>query len=292
MLVKHIIEPLCKRVFIFDKGKSMSGNEFKVGIVGAMGRMGQAIIAALQGHSVLRFSAASDIETHPMIGKECYLGTGVSLSTNSQSVFEASDVVIDFTPPGNTQTHAEYAKTFKTAYIVGTTGLTEADHQALDVAGQSACVVQAGNFSLGVNLMTAFSKKMAEVLGDEWDIEILEMHHKHKVDAPSGTAVMIGEAAAEGRRVNLDEKAVRARDGITGERKSGDIGFATLRGGSVIGEHEIIFASENERLTLSHRAENRGLFASGAVRAAHWAASHVKGRYNMMDVLELTDFGA
>ncbi len=270
----------------------MSGNEFKVGIVGAMGRMGQAIIAALQGHSVLRFSAASDIETHPMIGKECYLGTGVSLSTNSQSVFEASDVVIDFTPPGNTQTHAEYAKTFKTAYIVGTTGLTEADHQALDVAGQSACVVQAGNFSLGVNLMTAFSKKMAEVLGDEWDIEILEMHHKHKVDAPSGTAVMIGEAAAEGRRVNLDEKAVRARDGITGERKSGDIGFATLRGGSVIGEHEIIFASENERLTLSHRAENRGLFASGAVRAAHWAASHVKGRYNMMDVLELTDFGA
>jgi 4-hydroxy-tetrahydrodipicolinate reductase len=270
----------------------MSDDEFKVGVVGAMGRMGQAIIAALQNHSTLRFTAASDIKTHPTIGKECFAGTDVLLDANSQNVFEQSDVVIDFTPPGNTRLHADYARACKTAYIVGTTGLTDAEHQALDVAGQFACVVQAGNFSLGVNLMTAFSKKMAEVLDAEWDIEILEMHHKHKVDAPSGTAVMIGEAAAEGRGINLEERVVRVRDGITGERKSGDIGFATLRGGSVIGEHEIIFASENERLTLSHRAENRGLFASGAVRAAHWAALNPDGRYNMMDVLGLTDFGS
>ncbi|UTW56830.1 4-hydroxy-tetrahydrodipicolinate reductase [Kordiimonas sp. SCSIO 12610] len=262
-----------------------------------MGRMGQSIIQTIltqddkANGARLEFFTASDVANHPGVGKECYPATRVTLNASSESVFEQSDVVIDFTPPGNTVVHAKYAEKHGASYIVGTTGLGDEDHQVLDQIGQAVCVVQAGNFSLGVNLMTAFSKKMAAVLGPEWDIEILEMHHKHKVDAPSGTAMMIGEAAAAGRGVNLKETAVKSRDGITGERQVGDIGFATLRGGSVIGEHEIIFASDNERLTLSHRAENRGLFAAGAVRAARWAAEQSKGRFSMMDVLGLSDFG-
>ena len=274
----------------------MVEKRYKVGVVGAMGRMGQSIIQTIvdsQSHNIqLEFVIASDVDGHPMIGKECFVGTDILLGTESQTVFEKSDIVIDFTPPGNTKLHAKYASKYNTAYIVGTTGLSNEDHAALDKAGQVVCVVQAGNFSLGVNLMAAFSKKMAETLGEDWDIEILEMHHKHKVDAPSGTAVMIGEAAATGRGVDLNDKAVKARDGIMGERRIGDIGFATLRGGSVIGEHEIIFANENERITLSHRAENRGLFASGAVRAASWAIGQSKGRFDMMDVLGLQGFGS
>lgn len=273
----------------------MSEKQYKVGVVGAMGRMGQSIIQSVldfKGSDIkLCFSAASDIPGHPMVGKECFSATGVILDSDSEAVFNQADIVIDFTPPGNTKIHADYALKHNTAYIVGTTGLSEEDHQALDAAATSICIVQAGNFSLGVNLMTAFSKKMAAVLGEDWDIEILEMHHKHKIDAPSGTAMMIGEAAASGRGISLNDKAVKARDGITGERKAGDIGFATLRGGSVIGEHEIIFANEFERLTLSHRAENRGLFASGAVRAAVWAVGQHKGRFDMMDVLGLKEFG-
>jgi len=267
----------------------MANGPAKVGVIGCMGRMGVANIEALKGEDSLKLHAASEIADHPMIGAKV-TETDIVITDKAENVFTSSDVVIDFTPPGNTAKHAGFAATYGTRYIVGTTGLDGAAHGALDAAAGNTVIVQAGNFSLGVNVMTAFVQKMAKVLDEDWDIEILEMHHRHKIDAPSGTAMMIGEAAALGRGVSLDDTAVKSRDGITGERKQGDIGFATLRGGSVIGEHEAIFASDSERLTIAHRAENRGLFASGAVRAAKWSLSVERGRFDMLDVLGLKNF--
>lgn len=257
----------------------------KIGIIGCLGRMGRVITEAVQEAPGAVFTAGSEIATHPEVGKP--VGEGVILSGAAADVFAASDVVIDFTPPGNTAAHAALAATIGTAYIVGTTGLTDEDHAALSRAGESVAVVQAGNFSLGVNMLLALVRDAASRLGDEWDIEVVEMHHKHKVDAPSGTALMLGEAAAKGRGVALGDVRTPAREGLTGERAAGTIGFSAIRGGAVIGEHDVIFASGSERLVLSHKAENRRLFADGAVRAALWAAAQKPGRYSMTDVLGL-----
>ena len=229
----------------------------KVGIIGCMGRMGQANADAVMASRYGMLAAVCDRTGHPLVG-DVYRGTDLIISDTVKEVIEASDVVIDFTPPGNTSNHAAIAATEGTAYIVGTTGLDTADEMALNKASAQVAVVQAGNFSLGVNLLTALTEKVAASLSEDWDIEIVEMHHKHKVDAPSGTALMLGEAAAAGRGVILNDVACKARDGITGERPAGQIGFATLRGGAVIGEHEVIFASDSERLTLSHRAGKPG----------------------------------
>ncbi len=256
----------------------------KVGIIGGLGRMGQAISAVIVGNSKAEISAVSEMAGHSKIGSEVY---GVTVTDSARAVFEASDVVIDFTPPGSTSSHAELAADTKTAFVVGTTGLTEADQTALDNAGQETVVIQAGNYSLGVNLLMGLTRQAAAKLGADWDIEVVEMHHKHKVDAPSGTALMLGEAAAEGRGEKLEDIRADVRDGVTGEREEGSIGFAALRGGSVIGEHDVIFASGSERITLSHKAENRTLFADGAVRAALWTKEKPAGRYSMMDVLGL-----
>ncbi|UTW59085.1 4-hydroxy-tetrahydrodipicolinate reductase [Kordiimonas sp. SCSIO 12603] len=256
----------------------------KVGIIGGLGRMGQAIAAVLIGNKEAEITAVSEMASHSKIGTEVY---GVTLSDNTASVFASSDVVIDFTPPGNTAKHAKMAADTGVAFVVGTTGLTEEDHAALDAAGEKAVIIQAGNYSLGVNLLMGLTRQAAAKLGTDWDIEVVEMHHKHKVDAPSGTALMLGEAAAEGRGKPLSDLRADVRDGMTGEREEGSIGFATLRGGSVIGEHDVIFASGSERITLSHKAENRTLFADGAVRAALWTKGQNYGRYSMMDVLGL-----
>ncbi|GHF15425.1 4-hydroxy-tetrahydrodipicolinate reductase [Kordiimonas sediminis] len=258
----------------------------QIGILGAMGRMGQAIAATISATEGATIGGAADRPTHDMVGKP-YPFADVTLGGSIEDLFRSSDVVIDFTPPGSTAHHAGIAAQTGKPLIVGTTGLKAADHAALDDAAASTVIVQAGNFSLGVNLLTALTQKAASILGDDWDIEILEMHHRNKVDAPSGTAEMLGEAAASGRQVNLEDVACRSREGIIGARPSGEIGFATLRGGSVIGEHEVVFASDSERITLSHRAENRGLFAGGAVRAAVWAQGKPAGRYTMLDVLGL-----
>jgi len=258
----------------------------KLGIVGCLGRMGQAITAAILKANSANLVAGSDVSTHPAIGT-VIPGTDVIVGGTASTVFEAADVVIDFTPPGNTLAHAKLAAQNKTALVVGTTGFSDNDDKALDSAAKETVIIQAGNYSLGVNLLMSLVKQAALKLGTDWDVEIVEMHHRHKVDAPSGTAVMLGDAAAEGRGGSLSELRADVRDGITGIREEGSIGFASLRGGSVIGEHDVIFASDSERLTLSHKAENRSLFADGAVRAALWAVGQKPGRYSMRDVLDL-----
>lgn len=258
----------------------------KIGVVGCLGRMGQAIVEAIGAVDGAVFAAGSEVAVHPGVGTRLP-GTDVIVGDDAKAVFAEADVVIDFTPPGNTSTHAMLAAESETALVIGTTGFTADDDTAMTLAGDHTALVQAGNYSLGVNLLTSLVKSAASKLGTEWDIEVLEMHHRHKVDAPSGTALMLGEAAADGRGEALADARADVRDGITGEREKGSIGFAALRGGSVIGEHEVIFASGTERLVLSHKAENRSLFADGAVRAALWAANQKPGRYSMKDVLDL-----
>ncbi|WP_262693426.1 4-hydroxy-tetrahydrodipicolinate reductase [Kordiimonas aquimaris] len=258
----------------------------KVGILGCMGRMGQALTFAVQACQDLQLVVGSERSGHDAIGG-VIPGTDATIVGSAEEVFAVADMVIDFTPPGSTAAHALLAANTRTKLIVGTTGLSTDDMAALDAAASSTAVMQAGNYSLGVNMLMALTQQAAAKLGVDWDIEIVEMHHRHKVDAPSGTALMLGEAAAEGRGVVLDDVRTPAREGITGERREGTIGFTALRGGSVIGEHSVVLASESERITLSHRAENRTLFADGAVRAAVWLKSKDTGRYSMQDVLGL-----
>lgn len=214
---------------------------------------------------------------------------GVRVSDDALEVFAQSQAVLDFTTPEVTIANAELAAQARLAHIIGTTGLERDDLEKLAAAARHAVIVRAGNMSLGVNLLSVITRKVAEVLGPSFDIEIVEMHHNKKVDAPSGTALMLGEAAAAGRRINLVDHAERGRDGITGPRGENAIGFASLRGGDVVGEHEVIFAGAGERLVLGHIATDRMLFARGAVRAAMWGQSQPPGHYNMLDVLGLRD---
>ncbi len=214
---------------------------------------------------------------------------GVTVSDDPLSLFVAADGVLDFTAPAATVAFAELAAQARIVHVVGTTGLSEDDLKRLEAASYHARIVRSGNMSLGVNLLAGLVRKVAATLGQEFDIEVLEMHHRMKVDAPSGTALLLGEAAAEGRHVALADTRVSTRDGHTGARRPGDIGFATLRGGSVVGDHSVIFAGPSERITLSHHAEDRAIFARGAVRAAQWAFDQPPGLYGMDDVLGLRD---
>lgn len=239
-----------------------------IGLLGAAGRMGQAVQA----------------EIAPLA--QCTLGFAVDQDVTIPD-WSGVDVVIDFTSPGSTASHAVAAAAEGTALVVGTTGLRATDHAALDEAAKKVAVVQAGNFSMGVTLLSVLVEKAAGVLGPDWDIEIFEAHHRHKVDSPSGTALLLGEAAAAGRGVALDHVAERARDGVHGERAEGAIGFSSMRAGAIIGEHDAIFASRSERIMLSHKAEDRSLFAVGALKAAVFAAAAAPGRYTMRDVLGL-----
>ena len=209
----------------------------------------------------------------------------VSVGDDAVALFAASDTVIDFTAPAATVAHAALAADAGKALVVGTTGLSAADDAALAEAAKRSVILQAANFSIGVNLMLGLTEQVASLLDDDYDIEIVEMHHRHKVDAPSGTALAIGEAAAKGRGVALADVSQRVRDGITGPRRAGDIGFATLRGGDVTGEHSAIFAADGERIEISHKSSSRGLFAKGAMRAALWTAGRPPGFYSMRDVL-------
>jgi 4-hydroxy-tetrahydrodipicolinate reductase len=203
-------------------------------------------------------------------------------------VDEQCDVLIDFSAPEGLETHLEEAVERGKPIVIGTTGLDERHQAMIDAAAEKVPVLQAANMSLGVNLLAHLVRQTAERLGDEWDIEIVEMHHRHKVDAPSGTALLLGQAAAVGRGVELAKVSDRGRDGMAGPRKAGDIGFAALRGGSVAGDHQVIFASDDERIELGHRAESRAIFARGAVAAAIWIEDKPAGRYSMNDVLGLT----
>jgi 4-hydroxy-tetrahydrodipicolinate reductase len=211
----------------------------------------------------------------------------IKVAADAASVFDASDVVLDFTVAAASTAHANLAADRGRALVFGTTGLDEGQAEAVRAAAKRAPVVWAANFSLGVNLLASLVEQAARVLGEEFDIEVLEMHHRHKVDAPSGTALALGQAAARGRTIDLSAKSQRVRDGHTGPRRAGDIGFATLRGGDVAGEHTVMFAGASERIELTHRAGSRQIFVRGAIRAARWVAAKPPGLYDMTDVLGL-----
>lgn len=264
----------------------------RIGIVGGSGRMGQMLIREVLGTKGATLSGATERPGSAAIGRDLgtLIGTdpiGVALTDDPATLFANSDTVIDFTVPAATIIHAALAAQHGTALIVGTTGLSPEDHAGLTEAAAKAPLVVAANFSLGVTLLAGLVRKVAATLGPDWDIEIVEMHHRHKVDAPSGTALALGHAAAAGRGVDLADVKDAVRDGHTGARTVGDIGFATLRGGDVVGDHTVIFATEAERLELSHKAGSRTIFARGAVRAALWAAGRTPGLYSMDDVLGL-----
>ena len=241
-----------------------------IGIVGAQGRMGRAIAAILEEHERARFAGGA--------------GHGDDLGRLAQ----ACDVLIDFSSPAALEGNLAAAEAASRPIVIGTTGLQDRHQAAIDRAAQSIPVLQAANMSLGVNLLAHLVRDAAARLGTDWDIEIVEMHHRHKVDAPSGTALLLGEAAADGRGINLATHSERGRDGITGAREAGAIGFASLRGGSVAGDHQVVLATEGERIELGHRAESRAIFARGAVQAALWLHGRPAGRYAMTDVLGLS----
>lgn len=215
------------------------------------------------------------------------LAGGIDRGGDALALAWASDVLVDFSAPGALEGNLDAAVAAGVPIVVGTTGLEERHHFLCDAAADAVAVLQTGNTSLGVTLLAHLVREAASRLGEDWDIEIVETHHRMKVDAPSGTALLLGEAAAKGRAVSLAEEAVRGRDGITGARKAGTIGFASLRGGTVAGDHTVHFLADNERLSLSHLAENRAIFARGAVRAAEWLIGRGAGRYTMPEVLGL-----
>lgn len=264
----------------------------RIGVTGCAGRMGLTLLRHIAAHADGVIAGGCEAPGHEAVGRDvgdlAGLGTiGVNVSADAAELFEASDAIVDFTVAAATVRHAELAGQTKTALISGTTGLSAADEATLSRAAQSAAIVYAANMSVGVNLLLQATEQLASQLDDAFDIEIAEMHHRHKVDAPSGTALAFGRAAATGRGVDLDKAAERGRDGHTGARKPGAIGFASLRGGAVAGEHTVIFASDDEQIEIVHRARNTGLFAAGAVRAALWTAGKAPGMYSMKDVLGL-----
>ena len=240
----------------------------RIGIIGRAGRMGEALAVAISANEALTMSGGIDLGGDPI------------------ALAKASDVIVDFSSPKALMDNLGAGVAAGTALVIGTTGLEEHHHQMIDDAARHIAVLQTGNTSLGVTLLARLVREAAARLGPDWDIEIVETHHRHKVDAPSGTAQLLGRAAAEGRNIPLERNSERGRDGITGARKPGAIGFASLRGGSVAGDHTVMFAADNERIELTHRAENRAIFASGALKAALWLKGQPAGRYTMDQVLQ------
>jgi 4-hydroxy-tetrahydrodipicolinate reductase len=264
-------------------------------VAGAGGRMGRTLVKAIADTKGLRLAGALEDARSPLIGWDA--GTlaglgenGVKLTGDAGPLLASADAVIDFTIPAATLELAALAAKAGKVHVIGTTGFTAADEDKIQDAAKSAVIVKSGNMSLGVNLLAALTRRVAKTLDASFDIEILEMHHNQKIDAPSGTALLLGRAAAEGRGVELDKRSVRSRDGHTGARKPGDIGFASLRGGTVVGEHTVMFAGPAERIELTHKAEDRMIFARGALHAGLWARDKKPGLYSMMDVLGLKDF--
>jgi len=268
--------------------------EIRIIVAGAGGRMGRTLVKAIADSKSFMLAGALEDARSPLIGRDAGalagLGeNGIKLATDAGPLLAKADAIVDFTVPAATVAFAAQAAKAGKIHIIGTTGLSAADEAKIKDAASKAVIVKSGNMSLGVNLLAALTKRVA-TLDNSFDIEILEMHHNQKVDAPSGTALLLGRAAAEGRGIDLDKHKVASRDGHTGARKPGDIGFATLRGGSVVGEHTVMFAGPAERLELTHKAEDRMIFARGALHAALWARGQKPGLYSMMDVLGLKDF--
>ena len=267
----------------------MSG-QTNIAVMGVSGRMGQMLLRAVDEAPTATLIGVSERPGHPWVGRDLgeMLGgaaRGMVVQDEPLEVLQNAHALLDFTTPEATMANAEIAAQVRAAHVVGTTGLSDENIAYLAAAARHAPIIQSGNFSLGVNLLTLLTRKVAEALDEDFDIEVVEMHHRHKVDAPSGTALMLGEAAAEGRGHALSELRDAAREGITGERARGHIGFSAMRGGDVVGEHEVVFAGAGERLSLKHIASDRMLFARGAVKAALWGHHQKPGQYSMLDVL-------
>ncbi|MCB1366315.1 MAG: 4-hydroxy-tetrahydrodipicolinate reductase [Rhodobacteraceae bacterium] len=263
-----------------------------IAVVGASGQMGRMLIATIQASDRAVLSGVTERPGHAWIGQD--LGAamggaanGVIVSDDPLEVFARSQAVLDFTAPAASVAHAALAAQARLVHVIGTTGLSEDDLAKFRAAARHAVIIRAGNMSLGVNLLVQLTKKVAAALDEDFDIEVVEAHHRRKVDAPSGTALMLGEAAAEGRGVDLREVSDRGRDGMTGARQRGHIGFSAIRGGDVVGEHDVIFAADGERIVLRHLASDRAIFARGALKAALWGQDQKPGEYNMLDVLGL-----
>jgi 4-hydroxy-tetrahydrodipicolinate reductase len=267
-------------------------SEMKLAVLGAAGRMGQTLARAVAAAEGCTLAAGIEAKGSPVVGRDLGevvgLGTlGIPITDDPLPVFTEVHGVLDFTAPKATVAFAGLAAQARIVHVIGTTGLTADDQAKIEAAARHAAIVKAGNMSLGINLLAGLTARVARTLGPEFDIEILELHHRHKRDAPSGTALLLGEAAASGRNIALKDYSVRARDGDVGPRRAGDIGFAILRGGDVVGEHRVIFAGAGERVELVHLATDRGIFAQGAIRAALWARGQGPGLYSMQDVLGL-----
>jgi len=269
--------------------------DMRLVIAGAGGRMGRVLACAILETPGFALAGAVERANTPGFGQD--VGTlaglppcGIKVTGDPTPLVANADGIVDFTTPAATVAHAALAAEARLVHVAGTTGLSADDEAKIAAAARRTAIVRSGNMSMGVNVLAALVRRVASTLDQDFDIEILEMHHNRKVDAPSGTALMLGRAAAAGRNVDLGARAVRARDGVTGARRAGDIGFAALRGGTVVGEHAVIFAGPAERLELVHKAEDRMIFARGALHAALWARGREPGLYSMADVLGLKDF--
>lgn len=264
----------------------------RIVVTGASGRMGRMLIETILASDQAVLGGAVEREGHDWVGQDVGVAMGgaaigVIVTDDALTAFANAQAVIDFTAPSATVDFAALAAQARLVHVIGTTGMGPEHLVKLGPAARHAVIVRAGNMSLGVNLLTQLTKRVAAALDADFDIEIVEAHHKHKVDAPSGTALMLGEAAAEGRGVSLDDVRDSGRDGITGARKRGDIGFTAIRGGDVVGEHDVIFAADGERIVLRHLATDRRIFARGALKAALWGQDKKPGEYDMLDVLGL-----
>jgi len=267
-------------------------SDMRLVVTGAAGRMGRTLVKAISETPGVTLAGALERPDAAALGQDAGvlagLGPlGVAITDDPLPLLIDADGIVDFSAPAATVELAALAAQARIAHVIGTTGLSAADGDRLCAAARHAAIVRSGNMSLGVNLLAGLVRLAAEALGEEFDIEIVEMHHRNKVDAPSGTALMLGEAAAAGRGIELKGNSERGRDGLTGARRKGAIGFASLRGGGVIGDHSAVFAGDGERITLSHQAEDRALFARGALKAALWARGQKPGLYAMSDVLGL-----
>lgn len=261
-------------------------------VTGVSGRMGQMLVRSIVASDKMRLVGAIERDGHEWLGRDIGKAMGmdplgVLVESDPLESFARAHAVIDFTSPKATLGFAALAAQARIVHVIGTTGMSDEEIAALEPASRHAVVVRAGNMSLGVNLLTQLTRKVAEALDDDFDIEVIEAHHNQKVDAPSGTALMLGQAAADGRGVVLNDVADRGRDGITGARKKGDIGFTAIRGGDIVGEHDVLFAAAGERIVLRHIATDRTVFARGALKAALWGLDKAPGQYDMIDVLGL-----
>lgn len=261
-------------------------------ITGATGRMGQMLVRLVTASDKMRLVGCVERAGAPTVGRDIgeVIGSGplgVTVTDDPLEAFAKAQAVIDFTTPAATVEFAALAAQARCVHVIGTTGMEKEHIAKLEPAARHAVIIRAGNMSLGVNLLVRMTQKIAAALDEDWDVEVVEAHHRMKVDAPSGTALMLGQAAADGRGVSLDEARVSGRDGITGARSKGSIGFSAIRGGDIVGEHDVIFAADGERVILRHVATDRAIFARGALRAALWGQSQKPGQYDMMDVLGL-----